>query len=44
MKSAQERARHLLARNRQRRENLRANLLERSTREVMPQDPDQTFQ
>ncbi|GEM_PF-3345999 len=44
MESAQARARHLLARNRQRRENLRANLLERSTREVMPKDNDPNFQ
>lgn len=36
MKDAQERARHLLARTRQRQDNRRANLLERSTREVLP--------
>jgi hypothetical protein len=36
MESAQERARRLLARTRQRQDNRRANLLQRSTREILP--------
>lgn len=38
MKSTQEQARQLQARSRQQRQHRRANMLERSTREVLPSE------
>jgi hypothetical protein len=41
MDSTQDKARHLLVRSRQQQQNRRATMLERSAREVLPQDVHQ---